>query len=61
MWKDRTEWEDLTSRKLEFQKEKTEAILEKIMAKNLPELMKNIKAQNKNAQKLVSIKNIIHT
>lgn len=61
MWKDRTEWEDLTSRKLEFQKEKTEAILEKIMAKSLPELMKNIKPQNKNAQKLVSIKNIIHT
>lgn len=61
MWKDRTEREDLTSRKLEFHKEKTEAILEKIMAKNLPELMKNIKPQNKNARKLVSIKNIIHT
>lgn len=54
MWKDRAEWEDLTYIKLEFQKERTEAIFENIMAKNLPELMKYINLQNKNTQKLVT-------
>lgn len=61
VWKDRAEWEDLTYIKLEFQKERTEAIFENIMAKNLPELMKNINLQNKNTQKFVNIKNKIHT
>lgn len=43
--------------KLKFQKERGGRIFEKKIAEYLPELMKNINHQNKEAQKFVNIKN----